>query len=370
MLNLHRRALLASGLGIAATGHLRGWEFPHAVARANQPEAANAVGDAHRGPCVIASGNGLKAVERAWEQLQARRDACEAVVEGVRLIEDDPNDHTVGLGGLPNEDGIVELDASVMHGPTHKSGAVAGVRNIKNVAALALTVLRRTDHCLLVGDGARRFAVQMGFKEEELLTEAARAQWQKWRDRLSRDDDRLSDDQIDRWKSDPPETPRAALDAVMHTTGTVHCAAVDNAGDLGSCTTTSGLSWKIPGRVGDSPIVGAGNYCDNAVGAAGATGRGEATIVTCAAYAIVSAMEQGDTPTAACLRVAKRIADRTREKRNLNTAGRPNFNVSLYALRKDGAFGSASLYAGGTFAVHDGARARVEPSAFLFEGKP
>ena len=377
MNHLHRRDVLAGALaataGLAFPSHgssKAGWQ-PAAPA----PGAQEGPGDQHRGPAVIASGNGLRAVQRAWELLQQKKDCCEAVVEGVRIIEDDPNDQTVGLGGLPNEDGIVELDASVMHGPTHKSGAVASVRDIKNVAALALQVLRRTDHCLLVGDGARRFAIQMGFKEENLLTEASRLAWQKWRENLARSDDHLGDEQIDRWKSDPADVPRIddAKAAALHipfTTGTVHCGAVDTEGDMGSCTSTSGLSWKIPGRVGDSPIIGAGNYCDNAIGSAGSTGRGEANIVTCASYAIVAAMENGDTPTQACLRIAKRVADRTREKRNLNAKGRPNFQLSLYALRKDGAFGSASLYEGGTFAAHDGREARVLKSAFLFDGQP
>jgi N4-(beta-N-acetylglucosaminyl)-L-asparaginase len=331
--------------------------------------------DNHRGPCVIASGNGLKCVERAMQLIREGKDCCEAVVEGVRINEDDPEDMTVGYGGLPNEEGIVELDASVMHGPTHKSGAVASVRGIKNVARLALTVLRRTDHCLIVGEGAVRFAKQHGFVEENLLTEKARAAWQKWKENLSKDDDWLGDDQMDRWKSDPADTPRigdkkAALIDILHTTGTIHCGAVDKDGDIGSCTTTSGLSWKIPGRVGDSPIIGAGNYCDNDIGSAGCTGRGEAAIVTLAAHSMVMAMGEGLTPAQAALKVAKRIADKcTREARNRAAQGRPTFNVSLYALRKDGAFGGASLFPGGSFAVCDSRGARVIDCVPLFEKK-
>lgn len=376
--HVHRRDFLAaSGLaasGLALSGLAGGAWAASARAQAPAPraEAAPAAWDAHRGPCVVASGNGLRAVERAMQLVREGRDCCEAVVEGVRINEDDPEDMTVGLGGLPNEEGVVELDASVMHGPTHKSGAVAGVRGIKNVARLALTVLRRTDHCLIVGEGAVRFAREHGFVEENLLTEKARAAWLRWKETLSRDDDWLGDDQIDRWKSDAKDTPRigdqkAALLDVLHTTGTIHCGAVDKDGDLGSCTTTSGLSWKIPGRVGDSPVIGAGNYCDNDIGSAGCTGRGEAAVVTLAAHTMVMAMGTGLTPTQAALKVAAIIADKcTRERRNRDERGRPNFNVSLYALRKDGAFGAASLYPGGTFAVCDSAGARVLDCVPLF----
>jgi N4-(beta-N-acetylglucosaminyl)-L-asparaginase len=310
------------------------------------------------------------------ELLRQGADPCEAVVAGVKIMEDDPEDDTVGLGGEPNEDGVVELDASVMHGPTHKSGAVASLRNIKNPAAVALMVLRRTDHCLIVGEGALRFARAHGFQEENLLTDKARRAWLKWKENHSKDDDWLGDDEIDRWKSDPkdakrisegPDNGRWPREELRFHYGTVHCAATDKDGDLGSVTSTSGLSWKIPGRVGDSPIIGAGNYCDNAVGAAGATGRGEATTVNCAAFAIVAEMERGLTPTQACLAVAKRIIDRTREKRNLDARGRPNFNVNLYALRKDGAHGGAALYKGGRYSADDGSGPRAFDSAWLLE---
>lgn len=359
-----------AGLGAALAGGLVNLGCAAERATASGMATAGASSSAGR-PVAIASANGLAAVARAVELIRAGRDCAEAVVGGVKIVEDDPNDDSVGFGGLPNEHGVVELDACVMHGPTHKSGAVAGLQGIKNPAAVALIVLRRTDHCLLVGEGAKRFALQHGFVEENLLTEKARQEWLKWKENLSREDDWLGDDQIDRWKSDPKDVIRAGerramADARFHY-GTIHCAAVDADGDIGSCTTTSGLSWKIPGRVGDSPIIGAGNYCDNDVGAAGATGRGEATIVNLAAHAIVREMEAGLAPTEACLKVIKRIADKTKEKRNLDAKGRPNFDVKLYALRKDGAVGCASMYNGAKFAVADQAGARLVDAAHLFE---
>lgn len=341
-----------------------------------------AVGDAHRGPCVISSGNGERAAARAMERIRGGGHPLDAIVEGIGIVEDDPNDMSVGLGGLPNEEGVVQLDASVMDGLLHRAGSVAALENIRNPAAVALLVSRLTDHVMLVGPGALKFARRMGFKEEDLLTDAAREAWLKWRANLGKDDDWLNDDERDDagatkklGRSSPhrvdggPVVPDAArpVDGVPFTWGTIHCSAVTETGHVAACTSTSGLSWKLPGRIGDSPIVGAGMYCDNAVGSAGATGRGEAVIQVCGAFSIVQHMESGLSPTEACLAVAKRIADRTREKRLLDEKGRPNFGVTLYALRKDGAYGAASLWKGSRFVAGDGAGTRVMEAGWLFE---
>ncbi|HYE60442.1 MAG TPA: N(4)-(beta-N-acetylglucosaminyl)-L-asparaginase [Phycisphaerales bacterium] len=381
MSELNRRHFIAAAGAIAGSAGVLG---PAALAR--QPGTENAqpakapknTGDDHRGPCSIASLNGLRATVRAMELVKEGYDPADAVVQGVRIIEDDPSDTSVGLGGLPNEDGIVELDASVMYGPTHKAGAVAGLRNIKNPAMVALLVLRRTDHCLIVGDGALRFAKQMGFKEEDLLTEESRLEWQKWRENLGKDDDRLNDDERDEpvgkhWQDGTPEQQkrRAAIEraALAYTTGTVHCSVVTPKGDIASCTSTSGLSWKIPGRVGDSPIIGAGNYCDNAIGAAGSTGRGEANLANLSSFYIVECMGRGMTPTEACLAAAKRVADHTKEKRLLRAGGKPDFDLKFYALRKDGAYGGCSLYPGGKFAVATAEGGREVDAPSLFESR-
>jgi N4-(beta-N-acetylglucosaminyl)-L-asparaginase len=345
-------------------------------------------GELHRGPVVVASANGLAAVQRAFGLMGGGADPADAVVAGVTLVEDDPGDLSVGLGGLPNEEGVIQLDASVMHGPTHKSGAVAAIENIKNPAAVALLVLKRTDHCLIVGEGAKRFAIANGFQEEDLMTERTRALWLRWKANLGRDDDWLNDDELD-W--DPrdeknngrgpigkneigDELKKLAADhdvqwrkGVPYTTGTINCCAVDANSDLASCTTTSGLSWKIPGRVGDSPITGAGMYCDNDVGAAGATGRGEAVILNCGGFAVVRAMERGLTPTEACLEVAGDIVRRTKERRLRGEDGRVNFDVKLYAVRKDGAYGAASIRPGAQFAVCDEKGSRREGCASVYE---
>jgi len=343
-MDITRRTFLAAGVAATAAGRVR----------AAQPDADPKIR-------AIASANGLRTVELAVRRIGEGADPVDAIVEGVGIVEADPDDMSVGLGGLPNEDGVVQLDSSVMHGPTHKAGAVGALENIVHPAQVALKVLRRTDHVLLVGEGALRFARAHGFEEANLLTDKAREAWLKWRENRDANDDWLDADQRD-WNEE-----HANADEIPFTYGTIHCSAVDASGDLAGCTTTSGLSYKISGRVGDSPIVGAGMYTDNAVGSGGATGRGEAVIQNCGAYATVEAMRAGRGPTDACLDVLKRIAQNTKQKRLLDGRGRPNFNVTMYALRKDGAYGAASMWSGARFAVGDVSGPRLEDCAYLFE---
>jgi N4-(beta-N-acetylglucosaminyl)-L-asparaginase len=310
-------------------------------------------------PILISSWNGIPAISRAAELHGAGLPLLESIVKGVALVEDDPEEMTVGFGGLPNEDGEVELDAAVMDGPRHKVGAVAGLKRIKNPAAVALEVLRRTDHALLVGEGASAFARKTGFIETNLLTDRAREAWLNWKAGLSSADAWISPDE-------QRSTFGHALDAGVrtHTTGaqhagafvpktwgTIHVSGVDVNSDLFACTSTSGLSYKIPGRVGDSPLAGAGLYVDNAVGSAGATGRGEASLQNCLAFDTVRGMESGLTPSESALHALQRLIRNTREPRLLTKDGRPDFNVTVYALRKDGQFGAASIQPGYTFTL-------------------
>ncbi|TDJ54943.1 MAG: asparaginase [Planctomycetota bacterium] len=308
---------------------------------------------ATRRPCVISSGNGMAAIARAMELIAGGTDPLEATVAGVAIVESDPDDMSVGYGGLPNEHGVVQLDASVMHGPTHTAGAVAALENIRNPAQVALEVLKRTDHVLLVGAGALAFARAVGFEEQNLLTERARKAWLRWKANLSRTDDWLDrDQQIE----------------IPHTDGTIHLSAVNAAGDIGACTSTSGLSYKLPGRVGDSPIIGAGMFVDNQVGSAGATGRGEAVIQSAGSFAVVRAMDDGLEPTKACLKVLTWIADHTKRRVLLNGRGEPAFQVTLYALRKDGVYGAASMRKGASYSVHEGTKPRKVRCRYLFGG--
>lgn len=346
-------ALLPSAVASAAERAV-GMPAPGVGAAATSPQASAQL------PVSIASANGLGATARAMELLREGRDALDAVIAGVNLVEDDPNDDTVGYGGLPNEDGIVELDAAVMHGPTARGGAVASLRNIRNPSKVARLVMERTDHVLLVGEGALRFARAHGFAEENLLTEAARQKWLAWKENLSREDDWL-----------PPhdatsENIGAVIERRERTTGTIHCSAVDAVGNVSAVTTTSGLAFKIPGRVGDSPIIGAGLYVDNTVGAAGSTGRGEANLLTCASVMIVEWMRQGKSPEEACLLACRRVVDLTKMRRLRDADGRPAFNVRYYAVNIRGEVGSASIYGPGKYAVNRGGASVLADGAYLY----
>lgn len=315
-------------------------------------------------PVVIASANGLRATARAMEMIRAGSGTVEAVVAGVNILEEDPDDRTVGYGGLPNALGVVQLDASVMHGPTRGAGAVAALEGIKTPSRVALAVMRYTDHVLLVGEGARRFAREFGFREEDLLTDAARTAWLAWRARLSPEDDYLTPEE-----SGEPIRGFGLEDAWdgARTYGTIHCSAVDADGNLSGVTTTSGLSFKVPGRVGDSPLVGAGLYVDNDVGACGSTGRGEAVIKVCGSMLVVEKMRQGMAPTDACLEALRRIVRFTVEKRLRRADGRPDFNVNFYAVNRRGEFGAGAIWSGSRFSVHDGTQNEIRESAYLFE---
>ena len=307
-------------------------------------------------PVVISSANGMKATARAMEILKGGGKPLDGVIAGVNIVEDDPNDNSVGYGGLPNEDCEVELDASVMDGLTCRCGAVAALKYIKNPSKVARLVMERTDHILLVGNGALDFAIKMGFQKENLLTEDSRKKWLEWKSNLSATDAWLSEEQ--------EGTP---FGAVIKHYGTINCLAVDSAGNIAGTTTTSGLAWKIAGRVGDSPIIGAGLYVDNEIGAAGSTGRGEANIKVCGAHTVIELMRQGKTPEQACIETLQRVVRTTKEKRLLNKEGRPNFQLNFYAVTKRGEFGAAALYPS-RFCVNTGTESKLVNSAHLFEG--
>ncbi|MGQ0561001.1 MAG: N(4)-(beta-N-acetylglucosaminyl)-L-asparaginase [Gemmatimonadota bacterium] len=360
----------AAGLGAASLG---AFPFPKPVS------GAPALRKSAVSPVVIASSNGLEAVNKAAEVLAAGGDTLEAVVRGVNLVELDPRDITVGYGGLPNARGVTQLDASVMHGPTRGAGAVASLEGCKTPSLVAVAVMRYTDHVLLVGPGAREFAREMGFTvAEELLTEESRRQFREWRAELSPEDDYLvpeeSGEKIKGFTTsiDPDSLPtleQGMLDSHDGTRpwGTINCNAVDRNGDLSGVTTTSGLFFKIPGRVGDSPIIGAGLYTDNDVGSAGSTGRGEACIKICGGHTVVENMRRGLSPTDACLDACRRVVTWTVEKRLQYPNRRPNFNVNFYAVNKKGEYGAAAIYAGARYAVNVNGQGERKDSAYLFE---
>jgi N4-(beta-N-acetylglucosaminyl)-L-asparaginase len=326
-------------------------------------------------PIVVGSANGNMSknaegktgVQLAVEMMNRGADPLDAAIAAVTIVELDPEDQSVGLGGLPNAEGVVQLDASCMHGPTRRAGSVACLEDVATAAQVAKAIMDRTDHVMLVGPDAKRFALQMGFKTQTLLTEQSRRDWLTWRSRLNPNDNWLDPDTT---RARPPQSDDARVRrderGVAYTHGTINLCAVNGRGDIGSVTTTSGRSWKVPGRVGDSPIIGAGQYCDNTVGAAGSTGRGEAAIKACASFLAVELMRQGKSPDQALLEVMQRVVAMT-ESRLLDRNGRPLFDLEFYAVTKDGRYAGASAYEGSRFAVADERGARFEPTIFLYK---
>ncbi len=330
---------------------------------------------------------GISCLERAMQILKAGGDTLDAVVAGVNIVEDDPDDSSVGYAGLPNEECEVELDASVMHGPSRRAGAVASLKNIRNPSKVAKLVLERTSHMLIVGEGALKFALKHGFKKEDLLTEESRQAWLAWRESLNPKDNwgpnsRKPASASTRKVSQTNLSPEDArlqnwIAEILHwrPTGTINCLAVDANNDISGVTTTSGLAWKIPGRVGDSPLIGCGLYVDNEVGAAGSTGLGEENIYINGGHTVVEMMRQGKSPTDAALEACKRVA--ARYGNNQQELG--EFDLTFYAVNKRGEYGAASLWNGqrntrgelsrNKFAVHDGKEAKLLETAYLFDRK-
>ena len=370
-----RRDFLATG-ATAAAGVALG--TPLGAAPSHGARSASVGTGAFARPVVIASDNGIRGVKTAYDMIVAGADTIDAIMAGVNITELDPEDMSVGLGGLPNEEGIVQLDASCMHGPSKRAGAVGCLEGIATPSLVAKAVMDYTDHIMLVGADAKRFALKMGFKEQDLLTDKSRAEWIKWKTRLNGGDGWLESQAPAPRGARPaaqppaPRTPDGVKEleydahGVAHTWGTINMNAVDANGDLSSVTTTSGIAWKIPGRVGDSPIIGAGQYCDNTVGAAGSTGRGESNIKVCGAFLTVEFMRQGMTPEQSILKVMERVIALT-EKRLLDDRGRPYFDLQFYALAKDGRFAAATAYEGSQFAVCDSQGARHVDCAYLFK---
>ncbi len=361
---LDRRALLGGGAATAAL----------ACATANTAQRATASGvagefpAARKGyPLLVGSANALAGMKQHYEALTAGAHPLTVAIDVVKVTEADPEDTSVGLGGLPNEVGAVALDAACMDGSTHNSGAVAAIENILHPSEVARLVMERTDHCLLVGRGAYEFARQHGHPHVELLTDASRRTWLEWKESMSDRDDRFppaDEESHGRAAGVPPELAEpeeelAVSDPRWHRpTGTIHCSALAVDGRVACTTTTSGLAFKIPGRVGDSPIVASGLYCDQEAGSAGSTGRGEAAILSSASSMIVELMRQGAAPVDAGLEVLHRIVRQTRRMAAwqpglVREDGSPDFNINFYCLSIDGTWAGVSLRGARKFAVAD-----------------
>ncbi len=300
--DLSRRGFVRHGLG-AGAGALALGHLPEGLLRHRHSAGRPLIITSH------ANETGQSAMREAWSILSNGGSALDAVEKGANVIEVDPEDTSVGYGGLPNEDGVVQLDASIMDGRTYSAGSVASLEGIKTPASVARLVMERTDHVMLVGPGALAFARSFGFQEEELLTPKAREIWLRWREEHSDRDDYGPPDHL---RKVPARQTGFLRGLEEFHYGTTNVLSVDSNGDIAGITTTSGLSWKVPGRIGDSPVIGAGLYVDNSVGAAGATGRGEDVIKSCASYFIVGRMRDGRSPQEACEDAIEMIVERYR----------------------------------------------------------
>jgi len=412
---LSRSAILAAGAAGSASGvagSASGQTLsPHPTPHLNAPPTFQPP----KHPVIITRETLDNSVAEAYALLLQGADTLEAAIHVCQAREDDPTDHSVGLGGLPNEDGIVELDASVMHGPSRRAGSVAALTNIRHAAKLAQTVMLRTAHVMIVGSGAEKFAVAEGFPREDLLTDDARKIWLLWKEhgigwwgpgidspdwkppvltqpatppgaiphsllQLPRHPApehlpavearlRFLSERADRMGIPARLRTQAALQVLWPTTGTIHVSALNTRGEMSGATSTSGLAWKIPGRVGDSPIIGAGCYTDQDIGSAGATGNGEENIKIAGAHTIIDLMRNGATPKEAGLEALRRLA----RNYNYDITRLRYLDMIYYILRRDGAYASVSLWSTrGTgeqkkFVVHDGTL-RTEPCDYLFEG--
>ncbi|HEX3555074.1 MAG TPA: N(4)-(beta-N-acetylglucosaminyl)-L-asparaginase [Thermoanaerobaculia bacterium] len=365
---LNRRDFIRAGAAAGLTA---------AVPQALLGQAPGVIAPKSARPAVISSANGnvfknggdVTGVQKAFTMITQGSDVLEAVVAGVNILELDPQEDSVGYGGLPNAEGVVQLDSSCMHGPRRQAGGVAALEGVRTPSLVAKAVLEQTDHHLLVGRGAQEFARNLGFKiEDDLNTEKSRRLWLDWKRRIDPSH-----------YLDPRQRSAAGFEAALqmvreglirqeHLWGTINCDGVNAKGEICGVTTTSGLSWKIPGRVGDSPILGAGLYVDGEIGAAGSTGRGEANLYNLSSFLIVEAMRRGAHPKDAGMEALKRVVANTVEKRLLNDRGRPAFDLNFYILNKRGEYAGVSMYAS-HYAVCTEKGPETLPTEALFEGK-
>jgi N4-(beta-N-acetylglucosaminyl)-L-asparaginase len=369
---LNRREFVltsAAGLAAAAVPKTVGGQAPTMIT----PKSVR--------PIVVSSANGHRfknggtktCVETAFERVLKGEDVLDSLIAGVNIVELDPEDTSVGYGGLPNADGVVQLDSSCMHGPKKRAGGVACLEGVRTPSLVAKAVMEQTDHHLLVGKGAQDFARNLGFTiEDDLNTERSRKAWLEWKRRT---DPAHYLDPIKRqayYDRVLREMIAEGLVDAEHVYGTINCDGVSPKGEICGVTTTSGLAWKIPGRVGDSPILGAGVYVDGDIGAAGSTGRGEANLYNLTSCLIVEQMRRGMHPKDAGMEGLKRIKANTIEKRLITDRGEPNFGINFYIVNARGEYAGVGMYGGerARFAVCDEKGARLEPIEPLLAGSP
>src|SRR5262252_10034461 len=354
----------AAGLGLASTkvnARVPTMIFPSAVK-----------------PLVISSANGnifknggdVTCVQKAFTLMTQGADVLDSVIAGVNIVELDPLDDSVGYGGLPNAEGVVQLDSSCMHGPRKQAGAVAALEGVRTPSLVAKAVMEQTDHHLIVGKGAQEFARSVGFKiEDDLNTEHSRKVWLEWKRRTDPQHYLNPKDRMEAGHRVARQMAAEGLIDPEHLYGTINCDGINANGEICGVTTTSGLAWKIPGRVGDSPILGAGLYVDTEFGAAGSTGRGEANLYNLSSFLIVEEMRRGAHPKDAGITALKRVAASTTEKRLLNSRGLPNFGLNFYILNVRGEYAGVSMYPA-KYAVCTENGAQTLDTEPLYQGSP
>ncbi len=360
-----RRRFLQAAAAASLAGALPSSPFEEELQGQGTPAAGNA--PAPGGYVLVTSANGVEAAKAARQALIQGYDPLDAAIAGVNVNELDPNDMSVGYGGIPNEEGVVQLDSCVMDGRTLRAGAVGALEGVKTPSKVAKLVMERTDRVFLVGAGAAKFAAAHGFAPEDLLTAKTRKIWLYWKERLSASDDWI---ESGREAEDPDikEFIRKYGDADFRPQGTIHMSIRSAKGDLVGVTTTSGLFFKMPGRVGDSAVVGAGVYSENGVGSCGSTGRGEANLVSCGSHTVIEHMRQGKSVEEACLLALKRIDEKThRVPRHRDEKGRPKFNVSFYAVDPKGRTAGAAIWSGAKYVVGDNDGVRTLEAAYLYK---
>jgi N4-(beta-N-acetylglucosaminyl)-L-asparaginase len=347
-----RREFVVGGAAIMATAT--------GMAQSQQPSRVAGRGTSAGKPVVISAANGnhfknggkVTCVEKAFAMITEGTDVLDALIAGVNILELDPEETSVGYGGLPNADGVVQLDSSIMHGPKKRAGAVAAIEGVRTPSLVAKAVMENTDNHLLVGKGAQTFARNMGFTiEPDLNTEKSRKLWLEWKRRTDPEHYPNPKSRSDAGLKATMKMAEEGLIDIEHVTGTINCNGINAKGEICGVTTTSGLAFKIPGRVGDSPILGAGLYVDGSVGAAGSTGRGEANLYNLSSFLIVESLRRGMHPKDAAIEACKRIKANSVEKRLLDRRGNPNFQVLFYVLDTQGRHAGVSLLSGAKYAV-------------------
>jgi len=331
-------------------------------------------------PIIVSSANGHQfknggtktCVETAWEMMMRGDDLLDALIAGVNIVELDPLEDSVGFGGLPNAEGVVQLDSCCMHGPKKAAGGVGASENVKTPSRLAKAVMEHTQHVLIVGKDVTKFAKSEGFDlVDDLNTPNSRAKWEQWKKSVGKLQNIADPDARDEAvRQVTLDMVKAGLINENHIHGTINCNGMNAKGDVCGVTTTSGMAWKIPGRLGDSPILGAGLYVDNEIGAAGSTGRGEANLYGLCSYLIVEEMRRGKSPKDAGMEACRRVKANTIDKKLLNGRGLPNFGLNFYILNKKGEYAGVALYGTAPFAVCDAKGPRLEKCEPLLPGGP